>query len=73
MEVVSKAFHCALFKLTPLTCVFIFPQKVHTVMPNEFEKYATLEMDKEGKEGTMVGKLRVSTILERPSNIRKCG
>lgn len=42
-------------------------------MPNEFEKYATLELDKEGKEGTLLGKLRVSTILERPSNIRKCG
>lgn len=48
-------------------------QKVHTVMPSDYDTYATLEIDKEGKEGSMVGKLRVSTILERPNNIRKCG
>ena len=38
-------------------------------MPSDYDTYATLEMDKEGKEGSMVGKLRVSTILERPINM----
>ena len=26
-------------------------------MPSDYDTYATLEMDKEGKEGSMVGKL----------------
>ena len=42
-------------------------------MPSDFDVEQTLEIEKEGKEGSMVGKLRISTILERPTNIRKCG
>ena len=51
--------------------IIIITQKLHTVMPTAVETTEDVELQR--NDGTVLTHLRVSTFLERPGNMRKCG
>ena len=49
-------------------------QVVQTVCPSAMERSELLEVTKSGDSGSpVIGRLRVSTFLEQPASIRRCG
>ncbi len=50
------------------------PQKTHVGMPSSGDVYTTLDMTKNDKSSeSSIGKLKLSTIVERPAIMKKCG
>ena len=51
------------------------PQHMHTAQPSSSDVYSTVSLyhaDKKDKE-SVVAKLKISTIVERPTSMKKCG
>ena len=56
------------------TCVyrmFAFYQKLYTAMPQTTETTEVLDLLRNDKDP--VAKLKISILLDRPSNMKKCG
>ncbi len=48
-------------------------QKTHVAMPSSGDLFTTLDMTRNDKNTEIVGKLKISTVVERPAIMKKCG
>ena len=68
-------FNCTVLHFHKIIIIMITTvfQRVHVATPSSTDVYSTLDLYKSDKDTSPFGKLKVSTVVERPAIIKKCG